>query len=185
MMPKSKLQGKLLVADPAILGDPSFHRAVVLVAQKGENSALGFILNKPLDISLNTLLPEIEDAIPVFFGGPVDPDNLFYIHTKGDLIPNSIPIDGTWHWGGSFEDVVALLQSKELNSSNIRFFMGYSGWEKEQLEEEMKSNSWVVVSIPENNVLALPHEAIWAKILFTLGGEYKVWAHSPENPSHN
>lgn len=184
-MPNPELQGKLLVADPAILGDPSFHRAVVLLAQKSDKSALGFILNKLLNISLDALLPEIEDPFPVFYGGPVDPDNLFYVHTEGDKIQNSIPIDDHWYWGGNFDDVVGKIQTKELNKNNIRFFMGYSGWDNEQLEQEMKSESWIVISIPKKKILSLPFDALWSKILFTLGGEYKVWAHSPENPNHN
>lgn len=184
-MPTSNLQGQLLVAEPAILGDPSFHRAVVLLAQKSDNSALGFILNKPLDIPLNTLLPEIEHPFPVFYGGPVDPDNLFYVHNKGDKIQNSIPINDQWSWGGNFDDVVELIQTKQLLQENIRFFMGYSGWDKEQLEEEMASESWIVVSIPDQNILNLPSTSLWSKILATLGGEYQVWAHSPENPNHN
>ena len=184
-MPKSDLQGQLLVAKPSILGDPSFHRAVVLLAQKNSESTLGFILNKPLDITLNTLLPEIETSFPVFYGGPVDPDNLFYIHNQGDHIQNSISIDDHWYWGGDFEDVVSKIQTQQLHPENIRFFMGYSGWAKDQLEDEMNSESWLVVSLPKENILTMDPHAIWPKILYSLGGEYQVWANFPDNPNYN
>ena len=63
--------------------------------------------------------------------------------------------------------------------------MGYSGWAKDQLEEEMNTESWLVVSLPKENILTMDPQAIWPNILYSLGGEYQVWANFPDNPNYN
>ena len=71
-------QGKLLTADPSILGDPYFHRAVVLIVDQNESGYVGFILNKPLGYSLEEALESVPVQDPLYFGGPVEKDNLFF-----------------------------------------------------------------------------------------------------------
>ncbi len=78
--------GKLLVATPVVLGDPNFHRAVVLMVDHKTSGSLGFILNKKLEYTLNEVMEGIDSEFPLFFGGPVDPDSLFYIHSYGSEI---------------------------------------------------------------------------------------------------
>ena len=75
-------QGTLLVAEPSIIGDINFHRAVILLANHKEKASLGFILNKPFDFILKDILPEINSSIEVHCGGPVEPDNLYFIHNS-------------------------------------------------------------------------------------------------------
>ena len=85
-------KGHLLIAEPSTLGDVSFNRSVVLLAEHNDEGSIGFILNKPLNYTINDLLPEIEASFKIYNGGPVEQDNLYFIHNIPEIIPNSIEI---------------------------------------------------------------------------------------------
>jgi putative transcriptional regulator len=74
----------------------------------------------------------------------VEQDNLYFIHNVPDLIPNSIEISNGIYWGGDFESAKQLINNKKITKDNIRFFLGYTGWDEHQLETEMNSNSWII-----------------------------------------
>lgn len=137
-------KGHLLIAEPSIVGDLSFNRSVILLADYNDEGSIGFILNKPLEYSLNDLIPETEANFKVHNGGPVEQDNLYFIHKVPQLIPDSIEISNGVFWGGNFEIVLTLLKDDKLTDSDIRFFLGYSGWEPQQLDDELESNAWIV-----------------------------------------
>ncbi|MEP5601279.1 MAG: YqgE/AlgH family protein, partial [Algibacter sp.] len=82
-------KGNLLIAEPAIIGDISFNRSIVLLADHTQEGSIGFILNKPLEYNINDLVPEVEATFKVYNGGPVEQDNLYFIHKVPQLIPNS------------------------------------------------------------------------------------------------
>jgi len=128
-------KGKLLIAEPSLTGDVSFNRSVVLLAEHNDEGSVGFILNKPLNYSMNDLVEEIEMPFPVFNGGPVEQDNLYFIHKVPDLIPNSVEISDGIYWGGDFEITVTLVNSGKISQNDIRFFLGYSGWASLQLDQ--------------------------------------------------
>src|SRR5210317_785774 len=117
-------KGKLLIAEPSLTGDVSFNRSVVLLAEHNEEGSVGFILNKPLNYSMNDLVEEIEIPFPVYNGGPVEQDNLYFIHKVPDLIPQSVEISDGIYWGGDFEITVTLVNSGKINQKDIRFFLG-------------------------------------------------------------
>ncbi|WP_339611486.1 YqgE/AlgH family protein, partial [uncultured Planktosalinus sp.] len=73
-------KGRLLVAEPTIIGDVSFNRSVVLLAEENESGFIGFILNKPLEYTINDLIPDVNSNITVFNGGPVEQDNMYFMH---------------------------------------------------------------------------------------------------------
>ena len=86
-------KGKLLVAEP-LLGDPTFDRTVILLVDQHDEGFVGFVLNKPLDLLVDHLFEDFpEFGAPVFYGGPVQKESLYFIHTKGELIPDSIKTD--------------------------------------------------------------------------------------------
>ncbi|MGB8703645.1 MAG: YqgE/AlgH family protein, partial [Gillisia sp.] len=122
-------KGLLLVAEPSIIGDVSFNRSVVLLAEHSENGSIGFILNKVLDFKLKDLIPELNKSFKIYNGGPVEQDNLYFIHKVPDLIPSSIEIADGIYWGGNFEAVKELIQKDLIDEKQIRFFLGYSGWD--------------------------------------------------------
>jgi putative transcriptional regulator len=179
-------KGLLLVAEPSIIGDISFNRSVVLLAEYNESGSVGFILNKPLEYSLNDFIPELNSKIPVYNGGPVEQDNLYFIHKIPDLIPDSIEISNGIYWGGDFNEIISLLQENKIKESEIRFFLGYSGWSNNQLEEELEVSSWVVTANKyKNRILGETGANFWKEKMIEFGGDYLIWSNAPENPSYN
>ena len=179
-------QGTLLVAEPSIIGDINFHRSVILLANHKEKASLGFILNKPFDFILKDILPEINSSIEVHYGGPVEPDNLYFIHNSPELLSGSIKINEELYWGGNFEKVIELLNDESIGENNIRFFLGYSGWGENQLQNEIELNSWIIQeNCIGNKVININSESFWRKQIRSLGGPYLIWGNAPENPSHN
>ncbi len=179
-------KGKLLIAEPALTGDVSFNRSVVLLAEHNDEGSVGFILNKPLEYYINDLVTEIFVPFRVYNGGPVEQDNLYFIHKVPHLITNSIEISDGIFWGGDFEKTVELINRKEISDEDIRFFLGYSGWASLQLDEELSSNSWIVTKNEyQSEIIQKSTTAIWREKMLQLGGDYLLWSNAPENPSLN
>ncbi|MGB0949675.1 MAG: YqgE/AlgH family protein [Marinirhabdus sp.] len=179
-------KGVLLVAEPSIMGDVSFNRSVVLLAEHNHTGSVGFILNKPLDHSLRDFVPELNSELTVYNGGPVEQDNLYFIHRVPELIPGSIEISNGVYWGGNFNSVTRLLQQKEIDGRHIRFFLGYSGWDVLQLENELQVKSWVVIpNDHERDVISRADGNFWKEKMIEFGGDYLIWSNAPENPAYN
>ena len=107
-------KGNILYADPTLNIDLNFNRSVVLIAEKNKLGTVGFILNKKSPYSTLDLIPELNENFIIYVGGPVEKDNLYFIHNIPHLIPNSIKIKEKLHWGGNFETVVDLINKKKL-----------------------------------------------------------------------
>ncbi|MHA7944645.1 YqgE/AlgH family protein [Formosa sp. 3Alg 14/1] len=179
-------KGNLLIAEPSIIGDVSFNRSIVLLADYTNDGSIGFILNKPLDYTINDLIPELDANFKVYNGGPVEQDNLYFIHKVPDLIPDSIEISLGIYWGGDFNVVAELIANKRIEEKDIRFFLGYSGWDSNQLDEELNVNSWVVTeNVYQKNIIEKDYEFFWKEKMLEFGGEYSIWSNAPENPSYN
>lgn len=179
-------KGKLLIAEPSLTGDVSFNRSVVLLAEHNKEGSVGFILNKPLNYSMDDLVEEIHIPFPVFNGGPVEQDNLYFIHNVPELIPNSIEISDGIYWGGDFEITVTLINTGKISQNEIRFFLGYSGWASFQLDQELDSRSWIVVANKyESGIIRKSTQAFWREKMMELGGQYLLWSNAPENPGLN
>ena len=179
-------KGHLLLAEPSIIGDLSFNRSVILLADHTDEGSVGFILNKPLKYTIKDLLPEIESNFKIYNGGPVEQDNLYFIHNVPHLISNSIEISNGIFWGGDFEDTKELINTGVIKKKNIRFFLGYTGWDSEQLENEMNANSWILIKNSyENKILGKASVHFWKEKIVELGGEYLIWSNAPENPILN
>lgn len=186
MIAAKPTKGSLLIAEPSIIGDTSFNRSVLLLAEHNKSGSVGFILNKPLNYTLSDFIPEVNSSIKVFNGGPVEQDNLYFIHRVPDLIPNSIEISHGIYWGGDFNTVVDMLNDQVLHEDEIQFFLGYSGWDENQLENELKLNSWVVTQNDLNSkIIGQSCENFWKEKMMELGGEYLIWSNAPENPNYN
>ncbi|AOW19550.1 YqgE/AlgH family protein [Urechidicola croceus] len=177
-------KGRLLVAEPSILNDRSFNRSVVLLTEHNNTGSIGFIMNKPMKYKMNDLVPEIDCDFPVYNGGPVSKENLYFIHNIPHLIPDSVKIASGIYWGGNFDSVSKLLKAKVITRRDIRFFLGYSGWEANQLTEELIEDTWLVVENSYSNILTT-NASMWKNKLMQLGGEYQIWANAPKNPSLN
>lgn len=183
MLPK---KGCLLVAEPSILNDISFNRAVILLTEHNNEGSVGFIINKPLSYSINDLVPEIEATFMIYNGGPVEQDNLYFIHNVPDLIPDSVEISNGIYWGGDFEITKKLINEGIIKKDNIRFFLGYTGWETDQLEYELEENSWIILENElKEKIIGKNSQDFWKEKMNQLGGDYLLFSNSPENPSLN
>jgi putative transcriptional regulator len=179
-------KGQLLLAEFAIMGDISFNRSVILLADHNDEGSVGFILNKPLEYTINDLLPEIEASFKIYNGGPVEQDNLYFIHTIPELIPNSVEISNGIYWGGDFDLTKSLINDHKINKEDIRFFLGYTGWSANQLKEELEANSWIITNNSNHSgILSKSSKQFWKEKIIELGGEYIIWSNAPENPILN
>jgi putative transcriptional regulator len=174
-------KGSLLIAEPSILNDNSFNRALILLTEHNNQSSVGFILNKPLKFTLKDIIPEINCTFTVYQGGPVEQDNLYFVHNVPELIPDSIQVSDNIFWGGNFNSLKNLLSEAKIKSTEIRFFLGYSGWGSNQLEDELLNNSWFVSDNDFENIFSVDDESLWKNKLMQKGGEYKIWANAPSD----
>jgi putative transcriptional regulator len=155
-------RGRLLISEP-FLPDPN-ERTVVLLCEHNEDGSFGFILNKPSFVKVSEVVEDLKEfEHEAFVGGPVQQDTLHFLHRshsidEGNKIYNEIT------WGGNFEKVILLAETKQLNPAEIRFFLGYSGWSAGQLEEELNQDSWIVC------------DYITEELLFETEGHWMEWA---------
>ncbi len=168
-------KGKLLIAEPSILNDRSFNRTVVMLTEHNVDGTVGFILNKNTHFKLNELVPEVTAELPVYFGGPVEQGNLYYIHKIPKIIPESIEIGKGFYWGGDIDTIIQLLNKSKIEPHQIRFFIGYSGWAAHQLEDEIEIDSWAVVENNFPNILDTDDKTLWRNQIIQLGGDYLLW----------
>ncbi|TXB62599.1 YqgE/AlgH family protein [Phaeodactylibacter luteus] len=177
--------GKILLAEPFMM-DPHFRRSAVLLCDHGKDGSVGFILDKPLDMRIDELIatfPEIEAT--VFYGGPVQTDTVHYLHTKGDLVDGSREVTDGIFWGGDFEKLKFLISSKLILPTDIRFFVGYSGWSEGQLAEEMETGSWILSEMFFNYLFGSTSNTVWKEALEHKGDSYAVIANMPDHQSWN
>ena len=179
-------QGKLIVSTPSILGDFNFRRSVILLASHKTSGSIGFILNKKLNYKLNDIVEDINIKFPLFYGGPVEQDNLFYLHRLGNVIPDSIKINSSLSWNGDLKFVTKLINENKIKLNDIRFFLGCSSWSNGQLEKELDEKSWEPFEIVSTEkVLKMKIQNMWKKCMISLGGKYRLWSNAPENPNFN
>lgn len=178
--------GCLLLSDP-FLDEDFFRRSVILLCEHSSEGSFGFVLNNLLDIDLHEIdqdFPNIKAVISV--GGPVETESLFYIHSFGSLVSESTPINDELSIGGNFEQIKSLLNENKKNRLKIRFFLGYSGWDKLQLAREMNENSWIVATdISNEEILAIPKKDFWQMCIEKQGDRFKTISKFPINPIDN
>ena len=178
-------KGCYLLAN-AYLGDPNFDRSVVLLTAHNEDGSLGFVMNQPTDISLNALLPEFpEFPAPVFNGGPVEKDHLYYVHSREDLIPDSQKIRDGLYWGGEFDALKEQVLTGALHPQDIHFYLGYSGWSVGQLHEEIKEKSWSIMDPRRIGLTDMRSADLWKGLMRDTGTEQSYWHLAPEDPQLN
>ncbi len=183
----SKIQsGSLLYADP-LLHDAYFGRSVILLTSHDDQGSVGFIVNKKLEVSLNDILPEpLAVDFEVYYGGPVSNDTLYFVHSIGNHVPDSVPVGKKIFWGGDFSFVAGLIENHQVDASQVKFFVGYSGWGEGQLEEEIHTKSWILAQDSPKFIFN-DHDCqdAWKSKMNKMGSKYSVWANFPQNPSMN
>lgn len=177
--------GILLIADP-FLKDPNFLRTVVFLCDHKEEGSLGFVLNRQFENTMDELIPDLEGyKLPVYYGGPVQQDTIHFLHQCPDIIPGGIEVIKDVFWGGDFDKVVELIKTDSIDPAKIRFYIGYSGWGSNQLDEELKEKSWLTVKATRKLIFHHKYQEIWKDSLKQLGGDYEMMINFPIDPQLN
>lgn len=133
----------ILVKSTELLNGTVFEKAEILITEYNEKGAMGLVVNKPFPRKLNEL-EEFKNSIafPIYDGGPVDREHLFFIHRRSDLIQGGTAIDDTYYMGGNFKQAVRSINDKTVTEKDIQIFIGYCGWDHGQLEAEIEEGSF-------------------------------------------
>ena len=178
--------GCILVSEPH-LPDNNFDRTVILLCKHDEEGSFGFVLNRKSNVNLNELMKEAEGIeVPVYIGGPVEQNTLHFVH-KDETLTDAELVNDSFYWGGDFDLLLSWLHDKIIDTDKVRFFLGYSGWGKGQLMEEIKENSWIVIE-PKSSELIFGDSGsneMWKDILADMGGRYTMYSKYPEDPRLN
>ncbi|HON18964.1 MAG TPA: YqgE/AlgH family protein [Salinivirgaceae bacterium] len=179
--PSKVREGVVLISEP--FGDDMyFGRSVVLIVEHSKDGTVGFVLNRTISIQLKNLfgehnkLPDIPDNLSL--GGPVEPNTLHFIHTLGPQLGNCKQILPDIYWGGDIEKVLYLKKTGLIDSRQIKFFIGYSGWAPGQLAEEINRSQWLISSISPGKIISSPSN-LWEETIREMGEQYRVWLNVP------
>ena len=171
LQPVKALAPGLLIAMPQ-LGDPNFHRSVVLMIEHNDEGAMGLVLNRPATLTLSELakgqqigVAAARAANNVFVGGPVEPYRGFVLHDspevdeKHQLLP------------GLFLSVTSdALEPLLLDPAcRLRFCLGYAGWGPRQIEKELAQGSWLFTEAAASPILDGSPAQLWDETLRGMG----------------
>ena len=179
-------QGKILISEP-FLCDHIFGRSVILLVDHTKEGTMGLVLNKPLPLFLNDILQDFnyQENIPIYKGGPLSTDTLFYLHTL-EGITDSLPISNGLYLNGDFNAIKEYILQGNPIKGKIRFFLGYSGWEYEQLHRELEENTWLVSTESKDTIMdENAGTELWKNSLGRLGSKYELWSRFPQIPALN
>jgi putative transcriptional regulator len=178
--------GDLLISEP-YLPDPNFERTVILLCAHDENGSMGFVLNRPGNMQVADVLDDIERRdLEVFMGGPVQQDTLHFIHRLPELSREGNEVMSGLYWGGDFSKMVTMANTFQVQPTDARFFIGYSGWSEGQLMRELEERSWIVFrKATADLVLNTPVEELWKEVLNRMGGKFRVISKYPKDPRLN
>ncbi|CEJ71104.1 putative transcriptional regulator [Chryseobacterium oranimense] len=177
-------KGKILISTPDISGD-IFSRSVVLIVEHNESGAFGLILNKKNGQMSSKFKNFFDFKIEVYDGGPVENDKVFFIVKNKKVTEVYSEINKDFYITEDIESIISAVLNKELSIHDVKIFSGYSGWSAEQLDNEVQRKMWTVVDIYNLDYTLPNDQTLWKSIMQNLGGEYLLWANSPEDISLN
>ncbi|MGK5025880.1 YqgE/AlgH family protein [Janthinobacterium sp. RB2R34] len=158
------LANHFLIAMPA-MQDPIFGGTVVYVCEHNENGVLGVVINKPTDMTMDVLFERIDLKLaagsdtpivnePIMFGGPVQDDRGFVLHTPGARYSSSLTVTDEVAFTTSIDVLEAV--AKGEGPERMLVSIGYSGWSPGQLEEEIGRNGWLTVGASADVLFDFP-----------------------------
>lgn len=133
----------MLLKGTAALNDTFFEGALVLITEHNNKGAAGFVINRPFARRLNELEEfKHSPAFPLYDGGPVGREQLYFIHRRPDIIPGGQAISNGVYFAGDFTETIKAINNKSLTETDIKLFIGYCGWDSGELEAEIAEGSW-------------------------------------------
>ncbi len=179
-------RGDLLISEP-YLPDPNFERTVVFLCEHDENGTFGFVLNNKAQVELNELVDEVGDyQAKLFVGGPVEQNTLHFLHREEKLASTSREVLPGVYWGGDFNQLTEMMNTRTIQPEDVRFYVGYSGWAAGQLMDELKAKSWIVLKgTSPDMIFDWDNQDLWKACLKTMGGKYRLISNYPKDPRLN
>ncbi len=174
MSESTYLSNQFLIAMPK-LADPNFFQTVTYIGEHNANGALGLVINRPLNLTLRELLEHLQITVarpeiatmPIYSGGPVQPEQGFVIHTPLGQWGSTLKVTDTIGITTSRDILYALACGEGLDQALVA--LGYAGWGPGQLEHEMVENAWLSGPIDPAIIFQIPSEKRWAAAAALLG----------------
>ena len=191
-MPESAIQNLgpcLLIAMPQ-LQDPNFTQTTTLLSEFNQDGALGFILNRPLNVQLSEHLeaelapgdPSLLEGVQAYWGGPVQADRGFVLHEDPGLASESVQIAPQLYMSGSTQVLMNLARRKnDPTSSRFKLFLGYAGWGPKQLETEISQTTWITAPIDRELTFSDQTDDLWQQSFKSLGVDPNKLAMTPQD----
>ncbi|MFC4210697.1 YqgE/AlgH family protein [Pedobacter lithocola] len=178
--------GRLLISEP-FMADPNFKRSVILLTEHSDEASVGYILNQFGNLLLKDVVKDLWEADnQIYFGGPVGVDTIHFIHRCFDKMQSGEEIGNGIYWGGNFETLKILINSNAIEEDEVKFFIGYSGWDEGQLEKEIEENAWMVSDVSHPDIIfGGDDEQLWRDVIVNLGPKYAHVSNFPADPSLN
>jgi len=176
--------GRVLIANP-FLADGNFSRSVVMLCEHGDAGSVGFVLNRPTELSLSDILPDLcTPLLSIFQGGPVQLDTLHMLHRTPELYGGSEVAPGIF-WGGSYDALQESISENLYQPIDLRLFVGYSGWSPGQLQAEIEAGSWLVAESSADLIFDTDNDQLWRRAVESLGKRFARLADLPTDPQLN
>ena len=179
------MKGKILLSSPNLLSDMIFYKSIILIVDETEKGLTGFILNRKSDLYITKDIKSTKKIkIDLFYGGPVSNNHYYLLKSENDHF-ESIKIHKNLYWGNNLEYLFNQIEDGLIDKEDVIFFQGYSGWDNEQLDDEIEKNSWIVLENGIENTFEYKESKSWNKIIKSLGKKYRIWSNSPDDISLN
>lgn len=177
-------KGSVLLSEP-FLQDPHFERSVVLMCEHSDAESFGFVINHQSTAQLKDLMDIAPTSIPVYLGGPVANNSLFYLHMIPGIESSEEILPGLFY-GGDLTELLEMIEIDKKTLVKIRFFLGYSGWGKGQLVQEIKERSWIsTTNLSLETLFFTPTETLWKTSMSFQGEQFKTFSIFPKNIADN
>ena len=164
---KQLAQGKFLVASRRLM-DPNFRETVVLLIRYGPDGAMGLVINRPVQLKLSTVLPDIKELErskeTLYLGGPVEPARVLLLVRSAKPPEASMPVFGDVYLSSS-QKVLQDLIKKPAKEESFRIYAGYAGWAPKQLESEFDRGHWHVLKADPETLFDKKSSEIWQELI--------------------
>lgn len=185
-MTVSTLTGSLLVATP-LLDEPPFRRSVILLLDHDDDGALGVVVNRAADLSVDRVLPNWSAAVDepgvLFMGGPVGTDSALAV---AEVTASTDPPGWRECFGRiGLVDLDVPPELLEGAITRMRIFAGYAGWAGGQLEGEITEGAWYVVESEPADVFGHDPDTLWRRVLRRQTDQMAYVSTYPDDPSQN
>lgn len=169
------LEGKLLIAMPG-MGDPRFEGSVIYMCAHSPAGAMGLIINKPIEgLGFQDLLRRLDLPVservpnsPVLFGGPVETERGFVLHSgEYEGAESTLPVSPDISLTATLDILRAISQGR--GPRHAVFALGYAGWSAGQIESEIQGNGWIHCDPDNSLIFGEEMESKWSVALRKLG----------------